>query len=236
MVMTSHDRCAGTVGALRAAVERGQPPAPEQAAHWQGCAACQALVTAASRHLAALSESLERADAADEAGAAERVRKASARAIEAGWRNELRAAAVQALVIVLGCVGAGFLVGGLPDDWRWEMSFSVFMLSVLTSALVFGALALSRLPRRMGLYKRLKPGCWIEGVCLGLAERFGLSVSLVRLGFVLFSLWRSEGVLIYVMLAFLMPVHPEDRRYLFTFRVARWWRKVRGLEEAEARS
>jgi phage shock protein PspC (stress-responsive transcriptional regulator) len=50
---------------------------------------------------------------------------------------------------------------------------------------------------------------WIAGVCAGLARRFGVSVGLVRLLFVLSCLLPGPQVLIYLALWIIMP--NEDR-------------------------
>jgi phage shock protein PspC (stress-responsive transcriptional regulator) len=46
---------------------------------------------------------------------------------------------------------------------------------------------------------------WIAGVCSGLARRFGLSVGLIRLLFLLSLILPSSQVLVYVLLWILMP-------------------------------
>ncbi|RZU51705.1 phage shock protein C (PspC) family protein [Krasilnikovia cinnamomea] len=46
---------------------------------------------------------------------------------------------------------------------------------------------------------------WIAGVCSGLARRFGVSPSLVRLAFVLSCLLPGPQFLIYLVLWVLMP-------------------------------
>jgi len=52
-------------------------------------------------------------------------------------------------------------------------------------------------------------GRMIAGVCAGLAHRFGLSVGLVRLLFVLSVVLPGSQVLVYALLWLLMP--NEDR-------------------------
>lgn len=51
---------------------------------------------------------------------------------------------------------------------------------------------------------RPRQGKLIAGVCAGLANRFGLSVGLVRLAFVIFGL-VGAGELAYIVLWILMP-------------------------------
>lgn len=45
----------------------------------------------------------------------------------------------------------------------------------------------------------------IAGVCGGLADRFGISVTVVRLAFVLSTILPGPQILIYLALWFLMP-------------------------------
>ncbi|MFU8852233.1 PspC domain-containing protein [Micromonospora sp. SL1-18] len=52
---------------------------------------------------------------------------------------------------------------------------------------------------------RPREGRMLAGVCAGLAQRFGLSVGLVRLLFLLSLLLPGSQVIIYVILWILMP-------------------------------
>jgi phage shock protein PspC (stress-responsive transcriptional regulator) len=49
---------------------------------------------------------------------------------------------------------------------------------------------------------------WIAGVCAGLADRFGISAGLVRLGFVIFGL-VGAGEIVYIALWIIVP--KDDR-------------------------
>jgi phage shock protein C len=51
---------------------------------------------------------------------------------------------------------------------------------------------------------RPRQGRWIGGVCAGLADRFGLSRFLVRLGFVIFGL-VGVGEIVYIALWIVIP-------------------------------
>ena len=55
-----------------------------------------------------------------------------------------------------------------------------------------------------GQLVRPRQGKIIAGVCAGIADRFGVSRTLVRLGFVLFGLF-GVGELAYIALWILMP-------------------------------
>ncbi|MGI6358001.1 MAG: PspC domain-containing protein [Bacillota bacterium] len=54
------------------------------------------------------------------------------------------------------------------------------------------------------LYKTSQ-GAMLAGVCAGLAEYLAVDVTLVRLGFVFFSLVGGSGVLAYIVAAIIMP-------------------------------
>jgi phage shock protein PspC (stress-responsive transcriptional regulator) len=50
----------------------------------------------------------------------------------------------------------------------------------------------------------------IAGVCAGLAEEFGVSVTVIRLAFVLATLVGGPGIIIYIVLWIVMPYRPLD--------------------------
>ena len=54
---------------------------------------------------------------------------------------------------------------------------------------------------------RPRNGKIIAGVCAGLADRFGIPRTLVRLGFVLFGLF-GVGEIVYIVLWIIMPKRP----------------------------
>ncbi|MCE1252971.1 MAG: PspC domain-containing protein [Anaerolineae bacterium] len=51
----------------------------------------------------------------------------------------------------------------------------------------------------------------LSGVCGGLAEKFNIDSSLVRLIFVLLAIFGGHGLLIYVILWLILPVAPDNR-------------------------
>ncbi len=61
-------------------------------------------------------------------------------------------------------------------------------------------------------WTRRRDDSMVAGVCIGLAEQFGISVTVVRLAFVLSALF-SGGValLLYLALWLAMPLEPEPR-------------------------
>lgn len=61
---------------------------------------------------------------------------------------------------------------------------------------------------------RPRAGRMLSGVCAGLAEYFGLDISLVRIAYVLLTLFSAAfpGILIYIILLIIIP--EEKNRYL----------------------
>lgn len=55
---------------------------------------------------------------------------------------------------------------------------------------------------------RRRDGKVVAGVCAGLAEQFGISVTIVRLAFVLGTLIGGPGLIIYLVLWVSMPYRP----------------------------
>ena len=57
---------------------------------------------------------------------------------------------------------------------------------------------------------RSRDGKRVAGVCAGLAEEFGISVTILRLAFVLGTLIGGPGIIIYLVLWVIMPYRPEQ--------------------------
>jgi phage shock protein PspC (stress-responsive transcriptional regulator) len=82
----------------------------------------------------------------------------------------------------------------------------------------------SRLDKNLMVHEwtRSEHGKMIAGVCAGLAEQFDISVTVVRLAFVLASLFSAgTGILVYVILWIVMPSAEDvDERALWSSDVA----------------
>jgi phage shock protein PspC (stress-responsive transcriptional regulator) len=74
----------------------------------------------------------------------------------------------------------------------------------------------------------------ISGVCADLAERTATPIWAWRVGFLVALFLASDVVALYFLLAFTMPIHPEDRAGLLRFRVARWFRRLLYRSEGAA--
>ena len=58
---------------------------------------------------------------------------------------------------------------------------------------------------------RLRTGRMLAGICVGIADFFGLDATLVRIGYVLLTIFSAgfPGVLLYFILMFLIPEEPN---------------------------
>lgn len=59
-------------------------------------------------------------------------------------------------------------------------------------------------------WHRSVPDRKLAGVCAALAANLGVSVSVVRLVFVVLTLWHGMGILLYVLLWLMLPPEPES--------------------------
>ncbi len=59
------------------------------------------------------------------------------------------------------------------------------------------------------LYKACKTPRMICGVCGGIAEYFNIDPTIVRLGFVLLSIFAGGGLLAYIIAAIVIPEAPQ---------------------------
>ena len=59
---------------------------------------------------------------------------------------------------------------------------------------------------------RPKEGRVFLGVCVGIANYFNIDPIIVRLVFVVLTLWGGSGVLIYIICIFLMPEDKSDKK------------------------
>ncbi len=60
---------------------------------------------------------------------------------------------------------------------------------------------------------RVREGRMIAGVCAGLAGHFGISVTAVRLAFVILTLFAFWGPVVYSILWIIMPQDPQEIEY-----------------------
>lgn len=56
---------------------------------------------------------------------------------------------------------------------------------------------------------RIRENSVLAGVCTGLADYFGLDVTLIRLAWVAFCILGGSGLLAYILAALIIPSAPE---------------------------
>ena len=49
---------------------------------------------------------------------------------------------------------------------------------------------------------------WVAGVCGGLGDYFGVDANAIRLAFVVLALWEGVGVVLYLLMAIILPDEP----------------------------
>jgi phage shock protein C len=223
--------CRGVVGRLMAALEEGTGLSAEDRVHLETCPECSRLLQTVHR----LEQELDaEAQAAGTAGDAEHEAAETrvGRAVD-GASSALRTARRRRW-------GALVLAAVAFAAWQtWRSSHGrglalgeaavafIFLAAIVGAAVVLPILLIRELGaagRERRIYKRVR-GSWIAGVCVGLAEASGLSVSLIRLTFVMLALFGKSGVFLYLLLSLALDVHPEDREHLWTFKLRRWLKR-----------
>jgi len=216
--------CNEAVTALVASMESGTPMTDEQREHIRTCERCRELLDSAKEFQSLLAGNGVAMPPIDPAiGAAEeelrRARRRTTVKIAVGVVVVLSVAAALTSIPL----GGGLAVGE---------SLVILGVSLLVAAMIaIPALLLVSIVRNANergkrrFYKRLRPGRSISGVCLGIAESFGVNVSLVRLSFLLLFFFHGVGLWFYLILDLAMPVHPDDREHLLRFKLRRWWQR-----------
>jgi phage shock protein PspC (stress-responsive transcriptional regulator) len=204
-----------------AALRRGDDVSAEDRQHVATCPECTRVLAAAAQLEAELRA--DRPADADEERLARVTREAAAVLRVRRWR---RAAftTLGAFAVLIPWVMA-------PNRLPADVARTYLILQVLGVLVGLGAVGsvvvdgVNDRPGSVKLYKRLKRQ-WFFGVCRGLAEAAGLSVWVLRAGFILLLFGGKIGwaiaVSLYLLLDMSLRVHPEDRAYLLRFRFRRW--------------
>jgi phage shock protein PspC (stress-responsive transcriptional regulator) len=217
--------CREAVAALVSSLELGEPMSDEHREHIRSCERCRSLLESAKEFQTLLEGDGIEPPAVDPTLEVARH--------EVRRRRRRRAAAIIVAMMVVVSLAALPLyfafAGRAPAGMLSAMEIAAIAAIVVLAGLVPIAAVLwfARKARRTGrpLHKRLAQGRMLSGVCLGLAERFELNVSLVRLVFIVLLFADGLGFWLYVILDLAMPVHPDDRQHLLRFRLRRWFEK-----------
>jgi phage shock protein PspC (stress-responsive transcriptional regulator) len=210
--------CNDAVAALVASLENGTPMTDEQREHIRTCERCRELLDSAKELLDAREPAPPVGmDAALAAAEGEVYRQRVKRIITVVIGVAVIMAAGVSLMLFVPTNGAEPLGFWLYAAGMAALISAGFAIPVLLVIYVLRGSAKRR------IYKRLKPGRMLSGVCLGIAERMKWDVFFVRLVFIaLLILAGGVGFWFYVALDVAMPVHPDDRQYLLRFRLRRW--------------
>lgn len=209
----------------------GQDAIGEEArAHLRECIRCRALLKALSEERSAIDGPIETIAVAAEA---------------AVFRERQKLIVRRVLGVALAVAAFFILIFIIPG--RRTLGLSIAEIVGVTVAGVFIAIIVgapilllfsfvSHAQNSTGsrrFYRRLGPGLWLEGTCLGIAQTMGWSVTSVRLVFAIFTLpwFHGAGLLAYLVCTLAMPVHPADRHFMLRFRIARAWRRLRGTDD-----
>jgi len=213
--------CNDAVTALVASLERGDPMTDEQREHIRTCEKCRELLDSAKQFQSLLAGNGIQPPSVDSTAAAaeEEVR-------QAGLRRRIWIALGAGALAILAVTAffALFLMRidlGIP-----KMAVAATGIAVVVT-IALAVLTVVRRANAQGkrLYKRLKPGRMLSGVCLGISEATGANVTLLRLVTVALLFADGIGFWLYLLLDLIMPIHPDDRQYLLRFRLRRWFRR-----------
>ena len=226
--------CNDAVAALLRAIENGDTLDPAIRAHLQSCASCGKLVDGARRIGEELSHGPSDGRTADVADVSIAETVSAAETTVTHDRKTRLIRRLAGVVIGFGavalCVAYFMHRAGLPLEQSAAIVAAGLVIALFIAApllVLIHVILNARTPQGKRLYRRLGPGKWIDGVCLGIADAMGWSVTMVRLVFVLAIWLKGLGVVAYFLFGALTPVHPDDRRYMLRFKVKRAWESLR---------
>lgn len=221
--------CKDAVAALVASIENGDTLTPEQRQHLKECERCRALLDSAKQVESVLTAEPLHAPRIDETQLHDKLKRT-------GRQSFIRRGALVLLIAVALAGLLGFAVATFDDDLDWRDGLMVMGAAALVAALpaMFFYAIIAVLHDRDGnrIYKRIKEGRLLSGVCLGLSEVTGIPVQILRIVFIALTFVKGIGLWLYIVLDLAMPVHPDDRQHLLRFKVRRWFQKRR-LAHAE---
>lgn len=217
--MTQQVDCTEAVAALLGVVEKGGSMTDEKREHLRTCERCRELLDSAREFQNALSEETPAPEVHHDAAALEREVAAKRR------RNNL----ARIIIAVFAVAMFFFLALVARNKWQLPEPIGVFLAAVMIAGII--ALPVMLLVsairgvtvRKDGrrAYRRLGSGRQVAGVCVGLSETFAIRAEVLRLMFIIAAFFKGFGLLVYILFALVMPVHPDDRQYMLRFRLRR---------------
>ena len=224
--------CEDIIDRLMTVLRQGGELSAEDRAHLAVCPKCGRILSAARQ----LHEEIEThipAGGSDEERLASVTREAQAALRTTRWRHfVITLIAVCVILLAWLLVPIGMLA--VPEKL---IIFIVVAILILLATVVFLILRrlFSRTSRRK-LYRRLKRGRLLAGVCLGLSEVTGISVWAIRAVFIGLLFVGKIGLPLYLILVLALEVHPEDRGHLVQFTLKRWMKRFFTPSKLESNS
>lgn len=206
--MADHD-CSKTMASLLEHLEKGT----ELRIEVRECASCTAVLHRAQR-LGALLEKTEVIDMANNDSVTSAVMS------EVSRRRRSRVT-WSAFAVLVASIGFG-LYTATQSHLHHPLAVG-FLVSLFLGGPMLLLMVSIRSVSPGKVFKRLE-GRQLSGVCSGLAETLGVSPWILRIMFIVLFFVKGSGLLIYLLLDFVLPIHPADRASLLRFRVARWWK------------
>lgn len=201
-------------------IEGGELP-PEALDHLRHCADCAATVRRAELLGELLEHPVDEVPAITEAPLPLPPLVSEAVAASVRRRRRLRTAvAVSILAIALATAWATAFMHTRHPNAIWMIQMILFAGPLVLAATTAGLDDAA--PSRV--YKRMR-GRQLSGVCQGLAEAYRIPVWIVRTSFFALIFLKGAGVVLYLLLDVLLPIHPDDRETLLRFRIGRWWKR-----------
>jgi phage shock protein PspC (stress-responsive transcriptional regulator) len=219
----SEVRCELAMAALVRFIETGEAMPDRYREHLRECERCRAMLGEAT----AFEQDLELEDAtADDRGTlnAEAAAKESMR-----LQRERRAKHFVVIAFATLIFGMLLILPMFDEDTNAQEALLAgstgIAIAILFASPFIALMTFAREQRGSKLYKRLGTGRQLSGVCLGLAERTGWPVMLIRLIFLALIFVKGAGIVLYLAFDLAMPMHPADRGNLLRFRIARKFRR-----------
>ena len=136
--------------------------------------------------------------------------------------------------LAITIVVAGVALWYLPTTAMHRYAVWSMLMILFTGPLVLAAMTAGIDAGGPGhLFKRLR-GRELSGICQGLSEATWVPVWIWRMAFVGLIFFEGAGVILYLLLDVVLPIHPDDRADLLRFRIARWWKSRRAAAAVRA--
>lgn len=221
--MDQRTECSAAQSALLESLGSDAPLAQAHRRHVHDCEMCRRLLDRAH----SLEEDLRAGMPGDASEADSSAIEAEVVAVS---EKRFRRRVASALLILATYAAALSLLlttgGSLAPPQILVLSLVLTLAVVVPVAVLVAVRRAVHSSRTVPIYRRLGSRWQLLGVCRGIAERMNVPVALVRVAFVFVFLFEGAGLVFYLLLGLILPVHPADRQHLLRFRIARRFRRT----------